>query len=263
MSVLHINNITNKEGTGGPTIAGITTVDSTGFMRVPVGDTRKRTYIPPTDNIVTDGLVLHLDAGRPESYTDGETTWRDLSGNNNNGTLENGVGFTVDDGGSLEFDGVNDYVSISNASSLQVDNFTLEAWVYPINNSESGHIIRKEGSYILSHYWSAESKMGVWVQRTGGWESTHADITVPLNQWAHIVGTYDNSNVRIYYNANQVASTSKSGAIRVTTNSVLVNGVVSNSLPQNYNSSIVKIYNRALTATEVQQNYNALVGRYS
>ena len=216
-------------------------------------------YNPRT---ITDGLVLCLDAANPKSYPGSGTTWTNLSGSGNNGTLTNGPTYSSANGGSIVFDGVNDYVSISNASSLQVDNFTLEAWVYPINNSESGHIIRKEGSYILSHYWSAGSKMGVWVQRTGGWESTHADITVPLNQWAHIVGTYDNSNVRIYYNANQVASTSKSGAIRVTTNSVLVNGAVSNSLPQNYNSSIVKIYNRALSAAEVSQNYNALRGRF-
>ena len=130
MSVLHINNITNKEGTGGPTIAGITTVDSTGFMKVPVGDTRKRTYIPPTDNIVTDGLVLHLDAGRPESYTDGETTWRDLSGNNNNGTLVNGVGFSAENGGSLEFDGVNDYVTLSSSQIAPgTGAFTWNFWV--------------------------------------------------------------------------------------------------------------------------------------
>jgi hypothetical protein len=215
-----------------------------------------------TAGIVTDGLVLALDAANPKSYPGSGTTWTDLSGKGNNGTLVNGVGYNGSNLGSLSFDGVDDRVEIPNSSQLQVNNFTLEAWVYPLNNSENGHIIRKEGSYILSHYWASVQKLGVWMQRTGGWESTHANITVPLNTWSHIVGTYDNSAVRIYYNGVQVTSTSKSGQTRVATNSVLINGSVSNSLPQNYNCSIVKIYNRALTAQEIKQNFNALRGRY-
>jgi hypothetical protein len=213
-------------------------------------------------SIVTNGLVFCLDAGSPRSYPGSGTVWNDASGNDNIGTLTNGPTYTSGVNGYFAFDGVDDVVNISNSSSLQVDNFTLEAWVYPINNSENGHIIRKEGSYILSHYWASTQKLGVWMQRTGGWESTHADITVPLNTWCHIVGTYNNSAVLIYYNGNQVASTSKTGATRVTTNSVLINGAVSNSLPQNYNCPSIKIYNRALSVSEIQQNFNALRGRY-
>ena len=63
--------------------------------------------------IVTDGLVLCLDAANPKSYPGSGTTWTDLSGNGNNGTLVNGVGYNSDNGGSLSFDGVNDYVSKS------------------------------------------------------------------------------------------------------------------------------------------------------
>lgn len=213
-------------------------------------------------DIVEDGLVLSLDAGNTKSYPGSGTAWNDLSGLANGATLINGVGYTASNGGSLVFDGSNDYVEVLNSSSLQVNNFTLEAWVYPINNSENGHIIRKEGSYILSHYWGSGAKLGVWMQRTGGWESTHANITVPLNTWTYIVGTYDNSAVSIYHNSNQVATTSKSGSTRVTANSVLINGVVSNSLPQSYNSSIVKIYNRALSSSEIQQNFVATRGRF-
>ena len=63
-------------------------------------------------SIVTDGLVLCLDAGNPKSYPGSGTTWTDLSGNGNNGTLVNGVGYDSDNGGSLSFDGVNDYVTL-------------------------------------------------------------------------------------------------------------------------------------------------------
>ena len=171
--------------------------------------------------IITDGLVLHLDAATTRSYPGSGTTWTDLSPSNNNGEL---IGGPTYNSGKIVFDGIDDYININNNSSLELNNFTLEAWVYPINNSEQSHIIRKEGSYILSHYWSSSNKLGVWVQRTGGWESTHANITVPLNKWCHIVGTYNNTNVIIYYNGEQVASTAKTGSIRVTSNNVLING---------------------------------------
>ena len=110
MSVIHTNNITNKDGTSGPTISGITTVSSTGFMQVPVGDTFNGKVI---EDVVEDGLVLYLDAGNNFSYPGSGTTWRDLSGNVNGGTLVNGVGYNSDNGGSLVFDGVIDYVNFS------------------------------------------------------------------------------------------------------------------------------------------------------
>jgi hypothetical protein len=215
--------------------------------------------------LVSDGLVLALDAGNIKSYSGSGTTWTDLSGNGNNGTLINGVGYSQ---GSLTFDGVNDYVNIPNSADLQVNNFTLEGWVYPISgtNPPSGsgyHIMRKEGTFLLTHHWDSGNRVGLWMQRTGGWEPTFSSTPAPLNAWCNVIATYDNSAVRIYFNGNQVAVTSKSGSPRVTNNSVLVNGVVSNSRYQNYNCSIVKIYNRALSANEIKQNFNALRGRFA
>ena len=67
---------------------------------------------------VKDGLVLDLDAGNPLSYPGTGTTWTDLSGNNNNGTLINGVGYNSDNGGSLVFDGVDDHGTIPHSPSL-------------------------------------------------------------------------------------------------------------------------------------------------
>ena len=69
--------------------------------------------------IVSSGLVLHLDAGNASSYPGSGTTWTDLSGSGNNGTLVNGPTYSSANGGSLSFDGVNDYVSVSNTSQLR------------------------------------------------------------------------------------------------------------------------------------------------
>ena len=71
-----------------------------------------------TSSIITDGLVLHLDAGNTSSYSGTGTIWNDLTSNNNDGTLTNGVTYLTDNGGIVSFDGVNDYVSISNSDSL-------------------------------------------------------------------------------------------------------------------------------------------------
>ena len=140
MSVLHINNITNKEGTGGPTIAGITTVDSTGFMKVPVGSTGRRTvsdFVP--NSIIDDGLVLYLDAANTKSYPGSGTTWTDLSGNGNNGTLENGVGYNSGNGGSLVFDGVDDYDYVLISSGISYSEYTFMffcRWISSVGVSE-------------------------------------------------------------------------------------------------------------------------------
>jgi hypothetical protein len=79
-------------------------------------------------SIVTNSLVLCLDAANPKSYPGSGTTWTDLSGLGNNGTLVNGVGYTSVNRGSLVFDGVNDYVTLGNDKFKYQDNFTLEAW---------------------------------------------------------------------------------------------------------------------------------------
>ena len=113
MSEIRVNNITNREGSAGPSVAGIPVVDSNSHFVVPTGRTGQR-YADGGENIVRDGLVLYLDAKysypgasgtNPDTYT-----WYDLSGNENNGELKNGVGYNAANGGSLVFDGVDDYI---------------------------------------------------------------------------------------------------------------------------------------------------------
>ncbi len=78
-------------------------------------------------NVVTDGLVLCLDAANPKSYISGSTSWRDTSGNTNNGTLVNGPIFNSDNGGSILFDGTNDYaktnitLNLSNTNKISIE----------------------------------------------------------------------------------------------------------------------------------------------
>ena len=84
-----------------------------------VGADWKPIFTQSGPTIVTNGLVLHLDAGNPASYPGSGTTWTDLSGNGNDGTLVNGVGYDSANGGSLVFDGVNDYAYTSDLINIQ------------------------------------------------------------------------------------------------------------------------------------------------
>ena len=93
--------------------------------------------------IVTDGLALCLDAGNTKSYSGSGTTWNDLSGNGNTGTLTNGPTYSSDNGGSIFFDGTNDYVSlVDNLGDPQ--QFTIEFWAYPTQlNFDSNNNYRR------------------------------------------------------------------------------------------------------------------------
>jgi hypothetical protein len=264
MSVLHINNITNKEGTGGPTIAGITTVDSTGFMKVPVGDTRTR-LVNDYENIVTDGLVLHLDAGRAESFGGDGTTWRDLSGQGNNGTLVNGVGFSAEDGGSLEFDGVNDYVQKSSATINLSAGVTMEMMFKStdMNSRVQGFMQFNTHPNYINFYTPGNGflRWETWVPVPTAGGSYTTPTTLSNNTWYHAVGTYTNGSSVLYINGNSVASASQTpGTYSSSYTGNIVIGAYAGYMSGNI--AIAKLYNRALTAAEVRQNYNAVKGRY-
>lgn len=275
MSVIRINNITNKDGTSGPTISGITTVNSSGFMRVPVGDTRTRIVIP-NENIVTDGLVLYLDAGKAESFGGDGTTWRDLSGENNNGTLVNGVGYTVDDGGSLIFDGVDDYISLGIPQLMNGVRVPLTITGWTKSNFFGGNriiygVYGYTGSFNSRLYSMIRVDYGVlkyYTSDSGTGFQDFGTFTPSLNVWNFyavvVSGTLTSPNLQIFLN-DQVESFSLGPVTPTPALDVefRIGGAESN-FPEYWNGNISNImwYNRALTASEVQQNFNALRSRY-
>lgn len=98
--------------------------------------------------IITNGLVLNLDAGNPASYSGSGTTWTDLSGNGNNGTLVNSPTYNANNQGYLSFNGSNTYVDLpASSSSFNVGSgdFTIETWVYPETADQYGHLFTLNG----------------------------------------------------------------------------------------------------------------------
>jgi len=203
-------------------------------------------------NLEEDGLVLCLDAGNAKSYPGSGTTWTDLIGSND-GTLTNGPTYSSANGGSIVFDGTNDYVDCGNPS-ISVGKITVNAWVKIITGSRYQHIVdSSSNSWHLAildtnrpYFWN------------GSTYHTAAQV-LSTSTWYMITGV-QSSSLDIYVNG--VLSQSIASNINVTTNNVNIGRWQSSSRPFSGNMAQVKIYNKALTASEIQQNYNALKGRF-
>ena len=218
-------------------------------------------------SIVMNGLVLCLDAGNSKSYPGSGTTWTDLSGNGNTGTLQ-GAGYNSANGGSISFDGTDDYVSFTSNPSL-TNQMSAEVWVKlndPQGVNASGLILGRENSYRMLYSSSAID----WICATtnNGWYTTGTAITTgsvtPFSSTLHIVATYDGVNNKIYINGTLTTTGSSiSGDVLTSGTYYLMRTTAGNVDYGQGNIYSHKIYNRALTAAEVQQNFNALRGRFS
>jgi hypothetical protein len=227
-----------------------------------------------TNTIVQQGLVLNLDAGNPYSYGGAGTTWYDVSGNSNSGTLTNGPTYNSDAGGNIVFDGSNDYVSIPSAASIKnTSTLSLEGWVF-ISSAMNyyGGIIGKgisdsqEEYCLLVH--SVNSKVYMDVGSSGG-PYTDATYSFSLNTWYHIIGTHErtagSSSIKIYINGSLLSSTTVNPTNTVNDNATNVSiGSRFNGGTSVWNGKIAtaRIYTRTLSAAEVLQNYNATKGRF-
>ena len=201
--------------------------------------------------IVTDGLVLALDAGNTKSYPGSGTTWTDLSGKGNNGTLVNGVGYSGDNLGSLSFDGVDDYVDCGAITTG--GKITVNAWIKIITGRNQHIVDSSSNSWHLAIL--SDNRPYFW---NGSTYHTAAHV-LSTSTWYMITGV-QSSTLDIYVNG--VLSQSIASDINVTTNNVNIGRWQDGGRRYIGNISQVSIYNKALTASEIQQNYNALKSRF-
>jgi hypothetical protein len=221
--------------------------------------------------IVTDGLVLYLDAANQYSYVSGSTSWNDISRGGNNGTLVNGPTYNSANGGSIVFDGTNDYVQTTYNTDLLIG-YTLSAWFNPFSLSLNGPIIFKPDSTHLSPNFSNITRLYI---NTSGvldffWTNNIqfylASTSLPLaNIWYHAVGVYSSANnsISLYLNGILKSTTPTSGTTIVANQPYLIGRTdPTNNIYFKGNIASTQIYNRALSATEVLQNYNATKTRF-
>lgn len=218
--------------------------------------------------IVTDGLVLYLDAANSYSYISGSTAWNDISRGGNNGTLINGPTFNSGNGGSIVFDGVNDFVTGSNSSNFAfgTGDLTVSYWMYINAFSGTGTPTVVDlrstptgfgpgySDYILSNkfklYWSAADR----------YTSTGSLAT---GSWYNIAVTRQSTTLSVYFNGVLDGTTINS--TNLTENGFQLARNINNIGTSYLNGRIatVLIYkDKALSAQEVLQNYNATKGRF-
>jgi len=246
-------------------------INSGGF-RINSGGMVVASTIPP---IVTSGLVLNLDAGNTTSYPGSGTTWTDLSGNSLNVTLNNGPTFESANGGSIVFDGTNDYGTIGDSSILDFTGSPLSicVWINRVGNASpqvEETIIHKESgvSVIGGYFFSVNGNTGTYSLRIRNSSSTNDTFTgnsgsVITGNWVFLCLTYDNSTIRGYVNGAFDNSLNSTISIGNTNNPMgICAPYTGTSNWGNFKVASINLYNRALSASEVTQNYNALRGRF-
>lgn len=238
--------------------------------------------------IVTDGLVLHLDAANNRSFVSGSTTWFDLSGNRNTGSLVNGPTYSSSNNGSIVFDGTNDYVATNDSvGNFGNSNFTIYlAFKTTTNTNPATFIAKSIGDNPTTDYgWlvnqASVGSLGFAVATVNGAWGTAGSYSIKTNtgnlndgNWKSVAIVVDRSqaDVSIYINGATVGLTAYVGKASLTTLGNVTNTRVLNIASESdvatspfhiaASISLVQLYNRALSAKEVRQNYNATKGRY-
>lgn len=209
--------------------------------------------------IVTDGLVLALDAGNTKSYPGSGTAWTDTVGGNT-GTLSNGPTYSSDNSGSIVFDGSNDYIQLPTNSDLTLTgDFTYETWLLTDVQTGSNTVWKLANATFQFTNNVSPDQIVYYSSGTGN----RAYGVLDNGTWGHLVLTKSGNTLSGYLNGSQSwtitpgsSATHDFSGIRIGTRGT------ENSYFWDGKMSVIRIYNKALTAAEVQQNYNALKGRY-
>jgi hypothetical protein len=229
--------------------------------------------------IVTNGLVLALDAADRNSYISGSATWNDLSGNGSNGILRQSgssalPSYSGSNNGVLYFDGVGSHTTSSISSNITSG--TISVWIYPSSNASNNFFAWSDSSTPISAYShqlgiNTSNKLVAYVydQGTTTSKSFNGAATLSLNTWYNVIfqwvdGAGNTGNFRSYINGVQDGSLALTTAWKSGTSFWLGHrsGFGTLNAPFNGTISNTQIYNRALSASEILQNYNAQRARF-
>jgi len=224
-------------------------------------------------SIVTEKLVYAIDAANPDSYVSGSTSLDNQITTQNNGVVTNGVGFDDTNGGSLDFDGADDYIelgSIDSSNPLSLygqTEFSIDIWLKPdYTGDDYQRVIDKSDGTSGTNGWCityprASSKFFYFfidaVQLL-----TYDDVAADGN-WRNFIITRNGSITKLYINSTLVDTETFSKTVTNDTTNMRI-GSWNHSTGREYNGKIsnIKIYNKELSSTEVLQNYNALKSRF-
>jgi hypothetical protein len=216
-------------------------------------------------NIVTDGLVLNLDASNIKSYPGTGNIWDDLSRGGSNGTLINGPTFDNGNGGSIVFDGVNDYIGITTTPNL-TNPLTICAFVNTSLVTSSNQVIYGPFANGQDNWLSiSNNKVQIFATQTSDVNnfSITGTTTIQANTWYHITGIVNNNVLQIYINGIfEAISTTQAFTVGGWNSTARIGQRATGQFPFNGRIAYMQGYNRALSSQEILQNYNSTKSRF-
>ena len=227
-------------------------------------------------SIITEGLILNYDFGTVETFSGSNTSVYNLVGTGLTGTTINGPTYSTDAGGSLNLDGANDYVFTNNNTLLQPANLTIELWFklnvtltsqptsfpllvdkYSLGTPRSGYrLLFDKGANQLQF-----SVFGTSIESIVYISGANTKISTNYNC---VHGTFDGTSTKIYLNGVLEHTVLGANTINYNNEDLYLGAYFDGGIQHNINSRIYKlaIYNRALTQSEITQNYNAMRYRF-
>jgi hypothetical protein len=215
-----------------------------------------------------DGLQIVLDAANPRSYPGTGNTWYDLKGNINF-ALQNSPPFIANSaGGSIGFTAANYHWALSSTNLPLMTRFSVEVWHY-----YTGILTGAAPCIVTETYYGTTGQLNFNLGSTlsgaglrvgyynGNWNESSM-YALSANNWYHIIGTYDGANLRLYINNVNQVTTANTGTPTANTGGIRLMRRWDFDNYWDGHLSTVRIYNRALSALEIKQNYNATKKRY-
>jgi hypothetical protein len=236
------------------------------YFRVKSTDAAGNTSTSPASGTLSFTTSSSPSKGLVAAYSFSEgrgTTIADKSGNGNTGTISGATWAQGKYGSALSFNGVNAIVAVKASPSLNVSTgMTLEAWINP-NANQSGWrtILQRE---VDAYFLNASNSGGPLLPSGGGTFNGNVSYVSgptanPINTWTHVALTYDGAVQRLYVNGIQVSSKAVSGAIQTNSSPLRIGG--NSPYGEYFNGRIdeIRIYDRALSAAEIQKDMNTPV----
>jgi hypothetical protein len=208
--------------------------------------------------IVTDGLVLYLDAANTKSYPGTGTVWTDISRTNNNGTLTNGPTYASTFGGNIVFDGTND--SVVSANTINITGAaarTMNIWFRSTGTISTRQSLAYFGTETTNGRSYIEIEGSQFKFNTGNVAFGGAVVS---NVWYNGAVTFNGSTLLVYLNGVQVNVGTPT--INTGLGSLILGRFVTNIFPLTGNIAQFSLYTRTLSAAEVLQNFNATKTRF-
>jgi hypothetical protein len=226
-------------------------------------------------NIVTNGLVLYLDAANYLSYISGSTTWNDLSGNNNTGSLVNGPTFSSTNAGSIVFDGVNDYGQVNQLDLSYTNKITVSFWfkytstTVKLPSEFTTNSDNTTGAFQIATSAVNPGDLYAHVYQ-GGYNMIRTNASYNDGLYHNVSFVFDLSlavdQKILCYVDGRVVNKTQMQSTNVTANflksDLYIFSRAGTSFFQPGTLNTYQLYNRALTASEVLQNYNATKARF-